>query len=75
MATKKKPAKPIAGQSRDTSKNLPGKAVMYMTPAKGAALFECPTCRRSLSKGIVYEVGNAMYCKRGCIPSQTEGNN
>lgn len=72
MATKKKPAKPIAGQSKDIGKNLPGKAVMYMTPAKTASLFECPTCRRTLSKGIVYEVGSAMYCKRGCIPAPIE---
>lgn len=68
MATKKKPAKPIAGQSKDKGKDLPGKAVLYMVPAKGATLFECPTCHRTLAKGIVYEMNNSMYCKRGCIP-------
>ena len=66
----KKPAKPIAGQSRDTSKLLPGKAVMYMAPTKNAALFECPTCSRTLAKGIVYEENNIFYCRRGCIPAK-----
>lgn len=63
----KKPAKPIAGQSRDESKLLPGKAVKYFGAAN-AAPFVCPTCSRSLVKGIVYEVGADMYCNRVCIP-------
>lgn len=64
----KKPAKPIAGQSRDTSKLLPGKAVMYLSPVRGSNPFVCPTCNRELYKGIVYEHNNVMYCKRNCIP-------
>lgn len=63
----KKPAKPIAGQSRDESKFLPGKAIKYMG-AKGREPFVCPTCNRSLTKGIIYEVGANMFCKRTCIP-------
>lgn len=64
----KKPAKPIAGQSRDTSKLLPGKPVMYFAPTKNAALFECPVCKRTLAKGIIYEENSTFYCKRSCIP-------
>lgn len=63
----KKPAKPIAGQSRDTSKLLPGKAVKYYG-SKGAQAFICPTCSRELIKGIIYEDGSASYCSRICIP-------
>lgn len=66
----KKPAKPIAGQSRDMSKSLPGKAVMYMAPTKNAALFECPTCHRTLAKGIIFEENNNFYCRRSCIPQK-----
>lgn len=66
----KKPAKPIAGQNRDKGPQLPGKAIKYMAPTKNAALFECPTCHRTLARGIIYEEGNAFYCKRGCIPAK-----
>lgn len=67
MATKKKPAKPIAGQSKDMTKTLLGKAVMYFG-SKNAEPFTCPTCKRSLTKGIVYEEGSNAYCTRNCIP-------
>lgn len=63
----KKPAKPMAGQSNDTNKKLPGKAVMYFG-SKNAQAFVCPTCNRSLTKGIVYEESNSMFCTRTCIP-------
>lgn len=63
----KKPAKPMAGQSNDPSKKLPGKATMFFGSSLSAP-FICPTCNRSLTKGIVYEELNAMYCTRGCIP-------
>ena len=65
----KKPAKPIAGQNRDKGPQLPGKAVKYFGAAN-AAPFVCPTCNRSLTKGIVYEVGTNMYCNRVCIPKE-----
>lgn len=65
----KKPAKPIAGQNRDKGPQLPGKAVMYNSPVKSGAMFECPTCHRTLSKGIIYEVNSKFYCKRICIPA------
>lgn len=66
----KKPAKPIAGQSRDKGPQLPGKAIKYYGAAN-AAPFVCPTCNRELTKGIVYEVGSEMFCKRNCIPKVT----
>lgn len=65
----KKPAKPMAGQSRDMSKSLPGKPLMYFGSAKAQA-FVCPTCSRSLIKGIIYEEGNSSYCTRTCIPTK-----
>ena len=46
--------------------DLPGKAVLYYgTPGKE---FECPTCKRQLIKGIIYEQGSEAFCCRGCIP-------
>jgi len=63
----KKPAKPMAGQANDTNKKLSGKAVMYFG-SKTAQPFICPTCSRTLTKGIVYEEANSMFCTRTCIP-------
>lgn len=63
----KKPAKPIAGQNRDTGKVLPGKAIKYFGSSK-ASPFVCPTCSRELIKGVIYEDGSLMYCTRNCIP-------
>jgi hypothetical protein len=63
----KKPAKPIAGQSRDTGKQLAGKAVKYYG-SKGAAPFVCSTCSKELIKGIIYEENSSSYCSRVCIP-------
>lgn len=68
MATKKKPAKPIAGQQKESTKTLMGKAVMYFTVSKNSEKFKCITCARTLSKGIVYEDNGKTYCKRNCIP-------
>lgn len=67
----KKPAKPIAGQSRDKGKELPGKAVLFYG-MHGAEPFRCPTCSRAFVKGIFYEENNVGYCKRGCIPKKIE---
>lgn len=64
----KKPAKKNITTVKEVKKELPGKAVMYIgVPEKP---FTCPTCNKSLVKGIVYEDGSSMYCKRGCIPSK-----
>lgn len=63
----KKPAKPIAGQSKDLSKVLPGKAVKYFG-SKTAQAFVCPTCSKQLIKGIIYEENSSSYCSRVCIP-------
>jgi hypothetical protein len=67
MATKKKPAKPIAGQSKEMTKVLLGKAVMYFG-SKNAEPFTCPTCSRQLIKGVIYEENNSSFCSRTCIP-------
>ena len=64
----KKPAKPMAGQGKDNNINLPGKAVKYFG-SKNAQPFTCPTCKKSLVKGIVYEENNSVFCSRICIPN------
>lgn len=68
MAVKKKPAKPIAGQAKETGTVLHGKAVKYMSVVRGQNPFICPTCKRELYKGIIYEYNNICYCKRNCFP-------
>lgn len=66
----KKPAKPIAGQGRDKGIQLPGKATLYYSPSNKMKGFSCPTCSRTLLRGIVYEEGGNLFCKRSCIVSQ-----
>lgn len=65
----KKPAKVNAANKKEVV-TLPGKAIYYMG-AKNTNGFTCPTCKRSLLKGIIYEYtdGNS-YCSRKCIPKQ-----
>lgn len=61
----KKPAKVNSSNKKEVVV-LPGKAIKYMgTPGKE---YVCPTCSRSLVKGILYEDGSVMYCRRVCIP-------
>lgn len=63
----KKPAKVNSSNKKETVIVL-GKAVLYKG-SKDAKGFECPTCKRSLIKGIIYEHTDAnAYCSRRCIP-------
>jgi hypothetical protein len=64
----KKPAKRNITNAPEKVKEVLGKAVMYIG-LKGAEPFHCPTCKRQLIKGIVYEYNSNSYCKRTCIPS------
>lgn len=62
----KKPAKRNVTNTKEVKVELPGKAVMfYGLLTKG---FTCPTCERTLIKGIIYEHNGSSYCNRGCIP-------
>jgi len=64
----KKPAKVNSGNKKQNLV-LPGKTILYYG-GKGADPYVCPTCKRSLIKGIIYEhVDNIFYCKRVCIPN------
>lgn len=63
----KKPAKKNISNTPEKVKELPGKAIKYYG-AKNSAPYICPTCKRSLTKGILYEIDKIMYCKRICIP-------
>lgn len=63
----KKPAK-VNSSNKKEKVELPGKAVKYMG-SKNAKSFDCPTCNRSLIKGIIYEhTDSNSYCSRVCIP-------
>ena len=69
MATKK-PAKRNVSNTQEKKIELPGKAVMYYgLLTKG---FTCPTCNRTLIKGMIYEHNDSRYCTRGCIPNQPQ---
>jgi hypothetical protein len=66
----KKPAKKNVANTQEKKKELPGKAIMYYgVPGKG---FTCPSCSRTLIKGIIYEEGTSQYCCRTCIPKKEE---
>ena len=63
----KKPAK-VNASNKKIKSDLPGKAVLYFG-SKDAQSFECPTCKKKLIKGIIYEhTDNVLYCCRGCLP-------
>jgi hypothetical protein len=63
----KKPAKKNITTMTVKDKVIPGKAVKYHG-SKNANPFICPTCNRSLIKGILFEDNSNMYCSRTCIP-------
>lgn len=63
----KKPAKKNITSVKEVKKDLPGKAIMYYgLLTKG---FTCPSCNRTLIKGIIYEHDGGSYCTRSCIPA------
>lgn len=62
-----KPAKRNITNSVEKTKIEPGKAVKYFG-SKNALPFSCPTCLKTLIKGIVYEDNSSSYCSRTCIP-------
>lgn len=62
----KKPAK-VNSSNKKQAVVLPGKAIYYMG-SKNAQGFTCPSCNRTLTKGIIYEHENSTYCSRGCLP-------
>lgn len=63
----KKPAKRNVTTVKEVKKELLGKAVMYYgLLTKG---FTCPSCNRTLIKGIIYEHNGGSYCTRTCIPA------
>lgn len=64
----KKPAKPIAGQKKETGPVLPGK-INYYSGGKFYPSFVCVTCGSTRQKGFIFEQGNIFYCRRICIPS------
>lgn len=61
----KKPAK-VNSSNKKEIVILPGKAIYYMGLMTEG--FTCPTCKRTLIKGIIYEHEGAHYCKRACMP-------
>lgn len=66
----KKPAKRNVSNPKEIKKDPIGKAIMYYgVPGKE---FVCPSCSKSLIKGIIYEDSNSMYCSRICIPVKQE---
>lgn len=52
---------------KDKDQQMPGKALMYRTATKDSPKFECPSCKRQLSRGIIYEYSNSVYCSRNCF--------
>jgi hypothetical protein len=68
MAGKKPAKKNITSIQKQVKIELPGKAVKFFG-SKGSA-FTCPTCNRSLIKGIIWEHEGSAYCQRICIPKK-----
>jgi hypothetical protein len=62
----KKPAKRNVTNTKEAKVELLGKAVMYYGLLTEG--FTCPSCNRTLIKGIIYEHNGGSYCTRSCIP-------
>lgn len=62
-----KPAKRNITNTVEKAKVQPGKAVKYFGSKMGNP-FVCPTCSKTLIKGIIYEENSSAYCSRTCIP-------
>ena len=65
MAGQKPAKKNVSNSQKEIKVELPGKAVKYVG-VKGVK-FSCPSCSRSLTKGIIYEHEGNSYCTRSCI--------
>ena len=68
MAGKKPAKKNVSNSQKEIKIELPGKAIKYIG-VKGVK-FSCPSCSRSLSKGIIWEHKSNVYCSRNCIPKE-----
>lgn len=70
MAGKKPAKRNITNNQKEIKVELPGKALKYIgtkdTP------FVCPTCSKSLVRGIIWEDSASAYCSRVCIPKKQE---
>ena len=69
----KKPAKRNISNPKEAKVELPGKALRYVG-SKNTQPFICPSCSRSLIKGIIYEDNGSAYCSRRCIPVKVMEN-
>lgn len=70
MAGKKPAKRNVSNNQKEAKIELPGKAIKYFG-MKGV-YFTCPSCNRSLVKGIIWEYEGSAYCKRACIPKKVE---
>ena len=63
----KKPAKPIAGKNTQHKLDaaLYGTEVRYMGSKSSAAT--CPSCRRSIVRGMMRLKGSDFYCSVRCV--------
>jgi len=64
----KKPAKVASYQK--VANTLIGSAVLYF--GIGDRRFACPSCNRTLSKGIVYEKDKTQACSRRCLAEKLQ---
>lgn len=51
-------------------KVFPGKAVLYV--GTYGVIKNCPTCGKGVSRAIMWEENDTMYCSRVCIPKKAE---
>lgn len=65
----KKPAKKNVSNAKEIKVELPGKALKYIG-SKNSKAFCCPSCGKTLIKGIIYEHKSLGFCSRRCIPKE-----
>jgi hypothetical protein len=70
MAGKKPAKRNITNNQKEIKIDLPGKALKYI--GNKDKPFICPTCAKSLVRGIIWEDSSLSYCSRICIPKKQE---
>lgn len=68
----KKPAKPIAGQSKQPIEDPAIYGVQTMFWGSKTARCTCDKCGRQIVRGMIRVLGESRYCSKSCVTSVTK---
>jgi hypothetical protein len=67
----KKPAKPIAGQSKQKVEDPAIYGTLTMFVGSKTARCACDKCGRETVRGMIRVLGESRYCSKNCVTSVT----